>query len=90
MRNGVAMACILGLILSVPSFSMDTIVGGLEVLQEHDLAVAVGGFGLPWKGGKCIGIILGLSLGLLAGAVASAGVGLALAGAYLPIAVAAC
>ena len=90
MRNVVAMVCILGMILSVPSFSMDTLVGGRELLQEGELEVAVGGFGLPWKGAKCVGIILGLSLALLAGAAITVGPGLALAGAYLPIAVAAC
>ena len=90
MRNVVAMVCILALISSVSSFAMDTLVRGPELLQERDLEVAVGGFGLPWKGGKCIGIIVGLSLALLAGAAVTAGPGLALAGAYLPIAVAAC
>ena len=86
MKKVVAIVCALALLLTVtPSFSKETLPNP-ESLRDADLGAIVGGLGSA----ECIGIIIGLSLGFLVGAAVTGGVLLALAGAYLPIAAAAC
>ena len=78
--------CTLALVLIVsPSFLEETF-PNLEPLQDADLGAIVGEFG----GAQCVGVVIGVSLTILFIGAFTGGVGLALGGAYLPLAVAAC
>jgi hypothetical protein len=55
------------------------------LLSHLQMLTVIGG-----QADTCVGLVIGVSLGLLVVAAATAGAGLAIAGAYTPILAAAC